>query len=102
MEERGLKDSDWNDPLDSREGGGCSSSESEQKFATNLSSTSTSKVSISNNAQTAAIMDDEMRKKILNAPKRIKKIENMLEKHENEMASIDAAMLQVTKEFYLY
>jgi len=32
MEERGLVEGDWNDPLDSRGGGGCAG-ENEQKFA---------------------------------------------------------------------
>lgn len=93
MEERGLVEGDWNDPLDSR-GDGCSENGSEQKFAT----TAAAAVATKSGSTMKLVVDDDTRKKILNAPKRIKKIENALEKHESEVSAIDAAMLQVQTE----
>ena len=50
-----------------------------------------------NNKNDNSINNDdlEMRKTILNAPKRIKKIENMLEKYNEELKIIDENMIQV-------
>lgn len=154
-QERGLRESDWDDPLDSREEGvqkySTSTAAANAKIAamhssTSASSTSTSSVqalskstggkssaksttsisassliakaasdfgtgktasSKSNNKNEAARPvavdasqdlkknDDELRKMILNAPRRITKIEGSLAKHEAEIKKIDDEMLTV-------
>ncbi len=43
------------------------------------------------------MVNEETRKKILNAPKRIKKIESMLEKHESDKEATDNLIYQVGK-----
>ena len=149
-QERGLCESDWNDPIDSRE-------EGTQKYATSTSAanakiaamhtistpidrivrkgtksavpTSSSLLSKAasdfgsksgttktNNNKTKAIdiplvdlsleakkNDDDLRKMILNAPRRITKIESSIAKHEIEIKKIDDEMLTVsTNEFRLF
>ncbi|KAJ1424701.1 ABC transporter [Ochromonadaceae sp. CCMP2298] len=85
MEARGLREEDWNDPLNSR----CEVVES--KFAaipTPAVSFSTGKA-----APATPIDDEAHRKKVLNAPRRMKKIENLLEKHDSDLKKIDQKML---------
>lgn len=114
MEERGLREGDWNDPLDSRE----SPETGNKKFE---SSGTVSKPSINTSHDkgdymilylmvTSVVMSEEERKKILNAPKRIKKvynksmlsprilliqIESLLEKLNSEMKIVDDQMILV-------
>ena len=142
-QERGLRESDWNDPIDSRE-------EGTQKYATSTSAAnakiaamhtlstpidpiirkgtksavSTSSTLLSkaasdfgsksgttktNNNKTKAVdiplidpsleakkNDDDLRKMILNAPRRITKIESSIAKHEIEIKKIDDEMLTVS------
>eukprot|EP01036_Dinobryon_divergens_P028535 gene28535-37493_t len=45
-----------------------------------------------------AAVDEETRKKILNAPKRIKKIESLLEKHESDKEAADTLIYQSSKD----
>ena len=150
-QERGLRESDWNDPIDSRE-------EGTQKYATTTSaanariaamhstaatatasvvpssvkktvkSTATSASSLiakaasdfgsgkisaqkssSSSSKGKAVevpvvdaslelkkIDDELRKTILNAPRRISKIESSIAKHEVEIKKIDEEMIVVS------
>lgn len=81
LEERGLKESDWEDGLNSRV-------ESEAKLAPVPTPTPAS-VSAS-----ASESNDVDRKKKFNAPKRILKIEQQLEKLEQKLSEIDAEMLE--------
>lgn len=154
-QERGLRESDWDDPLDSREEGvqkySTSTAAANAKIAamhtsTSASSATTSSVQalskstggkssaksttaisassliakaasdfgtgktasakISNKNEAARPVavdasqdlkknDDELRKMILNAPRRITKIEGSLAKHEAEIKKIDDEMLTV-------
>ena len=149
-QERGLRESDWDDPLDSREEGvqkySTSTAAANAKIAAMHTSISTSSVQAmskstsgkssakgttsisassliakaasdfgtgkaattkSNNKNEAARPvavdasqdlkknDDELRKMILNAPRRITKIEGSLAKHEAEIKKIDDEMLTV-------
>lgn len=95
LEERGLRESDFNDPLDSRV---------EAKFATpekvepNTQSMTTKNILYSNSkhapaAVTAVPLSDEERKKKLNAPRRIPKIENSLKKFEEDLKVLDSDMM---------
>lgn len=68
--------------MDSRE---CSNA-IEQKFST---------VKPSEQQPPEAVVDEDMRKKILNAPKRMKKIEDMLAILEEEAKMLDEAIIQV-------
>jgi hypothetical protein len=151
-QERGLRESDWDDPLDSREEGvqkySTSTAAANARIAAMHTSTSTSTSSVqalskptggkssvksttaisassliakaasdfgtgktastkSNNKNEAVRQvavdasqdlkknDDELRKMILNAPRRITKIEGSLAKHEAEIKKIDDEMLTV-------
>lgn len=85
VEERGLRESDWEDTLDWRKA--CSSSE--DKYAP-VSVTQTKFGSVSS---VPKILSDEDRKKILNAPRRIVKIEASLEQLERTMGEIDEEMI---------
>ena len=119
MQERGLCEDDWNDPIDSRED--CTQkyvtaapSKSAPSAATSPSSSSSTKnkkkgkdntptakaaatteLPIGNVNASSKLSDDELRKAKLNAPKRITKIENTLQKHNAEMAKIDDDMIKV-------
>ena len=153
-QERGLRESDWDDPIDSRE-------EGTQKYATSTAaanakiaamhstatatssstkidpivrkgtkSTVTTSSSLlskaasdfgsksgttkTNNNKTKAVdipfvdpsleakkNDDELRKMILNAPRRITKIESSIAKHEVEIKKIDDEMLTVSSNILL-
>ena len=153
-QERGLRESDWDDPIDSRE-------EGTQKYATSTAaanakiaamhstatatssstkidpivrkgtkSTVTTSSSLlskaasdfgsksgttkTNNNKTKAVdisfvdpsleakkNDDELRKMILNAPRRITKIESSIAKHEIEIKKIDDEMLTVSSTILL-
>jgi hypothetical protein len=150
-QERGLRESDWDDPLDSREEGvqkySTSTAAANAKIAAMHTSTSASTSSVqalskstggkSSAKSTSSISassliakaasdfgtgktastksnkneaarpvavdasqdlkknDDELRKMILNAPRRITKIEGSLAKHEAEIKKIDDEMLTV-------
>lgn len=89
LEERSLQEKDWDDPLDSR------SDEMllKDKFATNTITAPAESVKKAETTSSKVVDSPELRKKKLNAPKRIKKIENSLEKHQKEMAKIDEDML---------
>ena len=80
LQERGLREGDWNDPIDSRE---CN-----QKFATaavsSATATSTAAATTAPAAPTPEL-DSELKKKKLNAPRRITKIEASLAKLDDEM-----------------
>ena len=149
-QERGLREEDWNDPIDSRE-------EGTQKYATSTSAanariaamhsasaivsavpssvkktvkaTATSASSLiakaasdfgsgkistqkTSSSKGKAVevpvvdaslelkkMDDELRKTILNAPRRISKIESSIAKHEVEIKKIDEEMIVVSELF---
>jgi hypothetical protein len=96
MEERGLREDDWNDPLDSREES-CADGNN-QKFAPKSvidKSKSVDKGSKKEEHNNSNVISDETRKKILNAPKRLKKIESLIEKHESDIKVIDEEMIQV-------
>ena len=104
LEERGLSESDFDDPLDSR----CA----EPKFAaapaaataaTNAKGSAAAAAAAAavskgegGAAAPAAVMrpeSDEERKKRVNAPRRVPKIESMLQKLEEDSAAIDAQMM---------
>jgi ATPase subunit of ABC transporter with duplicated ATPase domains len=119
MEERGLRDGDWNDPIDSQ-------SEGESKFASKSdASTSTSSTTATASVAapvkneptkkgkakkggdrdrgkkgvevatgTASSVSNDDRKKKLNAPKRMIKIEETIAKHEVDMGEVDASLLE--------
>ena len=97
LQERGLREDDWNDPIDSRDNEDCN-----QKFASTSSSSvptgakgATATSASASVVTVAAVADDpELKKKQLNAPRRITKIESSLAKHETEMAAIDDEMFQ--------
>jgi len=116
---RGLREDDWNDPIDSRSseekfaavntraaslstsfrGSGSSTSASAiQKAVTDMTSNKSSVKSRKIIEEVVVVetgkTDDELRKMALNAPKRIKKIENSLEKHESDMQVIDDSMIE--------
>ena len=104
LEERGLRETDFHDPLDSRV---------EDKFETPAASAQSPaqamsiKNSINSNtkhataksnaapavAVTAPVLTDEERKKKLNAPRRIPKIENSIATHQQSIAKIDDDMM---------
>ena len=112
LEERGLRESDFDDPLDSRvepkfaqtptqaqaqaqaqaatKTGGKKSSAASASTSLPHSPAATAATSTS---QASVPMSDEERKKRLNAPRRIKKIEQTLEKHDADTAAIDADMV---------
>lgn len=149
-QERGLKESDWDDPLDSREEGvqkySTSTAAANAKIAAMHTSSATvqskplsGKNSVKTSTSTSSAIsassliakaasefgngktipsksnnkneiarpvvadasqdmkknDDELRKMILNAPRRITKIEGSLAKHEAEIKKIDDEMLTV-------
>ena len=48
-----------------------------------------------NVVKTSRFLSDEERKKALNAPRRMTKIESMLEKYEQSLGEVDAEMLEV-------
>lgn len=107
MEERSLTPDDWIVPLQSR----TNCDEKESKFNNNIAilntnnsnnkqikDKSSSTKTITNVITKPAMVDintlnDNDRKKILNAPRRIKKIENLLEKHDIEIKEIEQSML---------
>ena len=96
LEERGLREADFNDPLDSR---------AEEKFekAAPADLPTAQSISIKNsiNSNTkhkapvaaAPVLSDEERKKRLNAPRRIPKIENSITKHNADISKIDEDMM---------
>lgn len=98
LEERGLREADFNDPLDSR---------AEEKFekapaALPTAQSMSIKNSINSNtksggapaaARAAPVLSDEERKKKLNAPRRIPKIENSIAKHNADIAKLDDDMM---------
>lgn len=96
MEERGLREGDWNDPLDSRE-------DSSDKFAKPSSSSSTNSASGKNDkANPAPVAKSSTssqpapvdKKKAMNAQKTMKKLEASIEKLNSEIAVIDNEMMQ--------
>lgn len=151
-QERGLREEDWNDPIDSREEGTqkyatttsaanariaamhsasvtasvsaapSSVKKSVKSTATSASSliakaasdfgsgmSSTQKVNSNSKGKGKAVevpvvdaslemkkIDDELRKTILNAPRRISKIESSIAKHEVEIKKIDEEMIVVS------
>ena len=99
LEERGLRESDFDDPLDSRveskfapvpQGGGSSKPTASSATAT---ATATAASAAKAPAAKAAPLSDEERKKRLNAPRRIAKIEALLEKNDKDSAALDADMI---------
>ena len=115
LEERGLREEDFNDPLDSRvepkfavpqeaPSANTLSMSSKNIINSNVNSknkstakqasaSSSSSASASTSAGTAAPLSDEERKKRLNAPKRITKIESQLATYDQDSAAIDADMI---------
>jgi ATPase subunit of ABC transporter with duplicated ATPase domains len=85
MEARSLRPDDWVVSLSSSR---CEDGGVESKFA-NSSSGVKSPVS-----SAAAAGTDTDRKKVLNAPKKVKKVEAAIEKCESEMKEIDALMFE--------
>lgn len=74
LEQRGMRDSDWlvvSTTLDAKDSG------DENEAAT----------------KPKAQVDPELRKKLFNAPKRITKLEGMIEKNEEKIATIEEEML---------
>ena len=78
VEERSVRDSDWH--IESMAGG-----EGSKEGATNESSSGAS------NSQ--AKIDPKLRKQIFNAPKRIAKLEDLIDEAETQIADIDEEML---------
>ena len=90
MEERGLRPEDWNDPLDYKQ--------ETQKFAAKTPTANIVDSEVGrgkSNGKGGEGDSDEQRKMKLNAPKRIPKIETSIEKHNEELAKIDADMITV-------
>ena len=85
LEERGLKDSDWEDDLNSRV--------AEAKFApvAALEDSTTTGAAVIAKASGA---DQDLKKRKFNAPKRMMKIETALEKLDESIASLDSEMLE--------
>ena len=125
MEERSLREADWNDPLDSRtvistpsSSSSASSTSSPTPYSPSINpsappplvSSSIGKAAVNREhhqgspgkgrrSNVASGDSGEVagfdRKKALNAPRRIKKVENSIEKLQAEMATVDEEMLQV-------
>ena len=154
-QERGLREEDWNDPIDSREEGtqkyATTTSAANAKIAAIHSASASASASVvpsstkkaartsvtsassliakaasdfgsgksasqksSSNSKGKAVdvpvinvsldlkkSDDELRKTILNAPRRISKIESSIAKHEVEIKKIDEEMIVVSRLFDL-
>ena len=88
MEARSLRPDDWVVSLSSSRDNGCEDGGVESKFAN-----SSSGVKSPASSATAAGTDTD-RKKVLNAPKKVKKVEAAIEKCESEMKEIDALMFE--------
>ena len=107
LEERGLREDDFNDPLDSRvepkfvvptaaPEANTQSMSARNSINSNKKSASASAAAAAApaaSAPAAAPLSDEERKKRLNAPRRIKKIEDLLAKIVQDDQAIDADML---------
>lgn len=86
MEARSLRPDDWVVSLSSSRDNGCEDGGVESKFANSSSGRSVD--------STTAAGTDIDRKKVLNAPKKVKKVEAAIEKCESEMKEIDALMFE--------
>ena len=82
MEERGLREDDWNDPLDYKH---------EEKFASN--GTFEKAIKPPNGSNKNVNNDNENKKKKVKASKRITKIEASVENHAAELSKIDEEIL---------
>ena len=82
LEERSVRDSDW-DISD------LSTQRSNQKLNSSANAVE------GNNDKSGKEMDPALRKKLFNAPKRIEKLESMIEKAEARIAEIDEKMMAV-------
>ena len=86
LEERSLKDSDWNDELNSRE--------NSQKFATTVTATATTATAAKSTTKVETKEEDKPKQS--NSSKnnrRISKIETSIEKYEKQIADFDKDML---------
>eukprot|EP01041_Mallomonas_annulata_P002410 gene2410-4679_t len=110
MEARGLKEADWNDALDWRNDESCNNSkyapavETVAATTTPIVSTNTMKDAVTGEITSSSpiesikstndvsLLSDEDRKKKLNAPRRIPKIESSIEKFQKTIAEIDEEM----------
>ena len=91
LEQRGTRDSDWDLFDNTKTNGDIADRNSEEAFgATNGASSSSS--SSSGSARKPEV-SKELRKQAYNAPKRIAKIEKLIEKEEEEIERIEAEMM---------
>lgn len=88
MEERGLKEEDWNDPLDYKQ---------EAKFTTVKSAAVVPESTEKSSGASKGKGDETVSKKKSKASKKIPKIEASISAHEAELAKIDDEMLQNIK-----
>jgi ATPase subunit of ABC transporter with duplicated ATPase domains len=93
MEARSLQPDDWVVSLSSSRDNGCEDGGVESKFANSSSASGVKSPSRSVDSSTAAGTDTD-RKKVFNAPKKVKKVEAAIEKCESEMKEIDALMFE--------
>jgi ABC-type multidrug transport system ATPase subunit len=91
MEERGLTTEDWNDPLDYKQ-------ETNQKYVTAAKASEDGTTTSKAQQKPVAEGKDAMRKKKLNAPKRIPKIEAEIKIQEAEQARIDEELINCGKD----
>ena len=92
MEARSLRPDDWVVSLSSTRDNGCEEGGIESKFVHSAAS-GVKSPSRSVDSATATGTDTD-RKKVLNAPKKVKKVEAAIEKCELEMKEIDALMFE--------
>lgn len=92
MEARSLRPDDWVVSLSSTRDNGCEDGGVESKFV-NSAASGVKSPSRSVDSATATGTDTD-RKKVLNAPKKVKKVEAAIEKCELEMKEIDALMFE--------
>ena len=91
MEERSLREEDWNDPLFSREAASSCSSSTEP-------ATENSVVNKSQNLNQEVINDSKDKNVKKNALKKIQKIENSIDKLNEELSKIDEEMINNGKD----
>jgi len=90
MEERNLREEDWNDPLDSRAEAKFADDAVIDKKAANAAQKVQDAVAIKKQGK---VLSDEERKAVQNAPRRVPKIEAQLAKLDEEKKSIDEEMM---------
>jgi len=91
LEERGLREEDWNDLLNSRESSNKFNPPSNDGVKVDSKSNAASKTAAVESKPATTAASSSGKKKINN--QRIGKIESLLEKYEGEMASLDSDML---------